>query len=99
VVRAIEGRDAGMSVIRQIGERIKQRTRTVGPWYKALGSAKNAAERKEVERAVREWADGDSAAAQAGYRIDVLRTADRGEDSIFSAENRAWLQSQTGSVP
>jgi ribosomal protein L30/L7E len=95
-LRAIENRGVGMTKIREIGERIKQRGKLTGPWYKGLDKAKDDAERKEIERAVREWADGDTVAAHTAYQIDILCTADEGSDSVFNKENRAWLKEKYG---
>lgn len=95
-LRAIEARGAGMAKIQALGERIKARERLRGPWYQALNQPKDAAERREIEKAVREWADGDTVAAHTGYNIDVLCTADKGGELIFNEENRAWLKQRYG---
>jgi ribosomal protein L30 len=95
-LRGIEDRGVGMTKMREIGERIKQRNNLPGPWYKALAKAQEGAERSEIEKAVREWADGDTVAAHAAYKIDILCTADEGGDSVFNKENRAWLKEKYG---
>jgi hypothetical protein len=89
-----------MSRIKAIGERIKSRTTWAGPWYTALNQAQDEQERKEIEKAVAEWADGDAIAAHIAYRNDIFCSADRGQSaggpSIFDVENRAWLQNTYG---
>jgi hypothetical protein len=94
--RAIEGRGFGIAKIKAIGERIKNRTGSSGPWYRALDRTQDDQERKEIERAVNEWADADTVATHIGYELDVLCTADKAENSVFSPSNRAWLEQQYG---
>jgi hypothetical protein len=67
-----------------------------GPWYRALSKAQDGAERREIEKAAREWADGDTVAAHIAYQIDILCTADEGGESVFNKENRAWLIQKYG---
>jgi hypothetical protein len=73
------------------------------PWFTALGAAKGIHERREVARAVAEWADADSIAAHYGYGNDVFCTLDfakaetkRGEPAVFDPDNRAWLAENFG---
>jgi hypothetical protein len=100
VVRALEAKGLGMSRIKAIGERIKSRTGWNGPWYTALNQAQDDQERKEIERAVAEWADGDAIAAHIAYGNDIFCSSDRGQSaggsSIFDADNRAWLEKTYG---
>ena len=53
-----------------------------------------------VNRAVAEWADGDSIAAHIGYGLDCFCTGDEGNSSgaasVFDAANRAWLSATYG---
>jgi hypothetical protein len=60
--------------------------------YAALDRAQDEQERKEIERAISEWADGDTVAAHIAYGINVLCTEDRAGASIFDSSNRAWLE-------
>jgi hypothetical protein len=57
-------------------------------------------EKRQVEKAFAESADGDLVAAHIAFGNDYLCTDDRGisagSPSIFDANNRAWLQSQYG---
>jgi len=100
VARAIEARGVGIARLKAIAEQIKARTGSTGPWYSALNDAQDDQERREIERAVAEWADGDAIAAHIAYGIDVLCTEDRaqsaGVPSIFDASNRAWLEETYG---
>ena len=100
IARAIEARGVGIARLKMIAERIKARTGLAGPWYSALNNAQDDQERREIERAVAEWADGDAVAAHIAYGIDVFCSEDRaqnaGAPSIFDASNRAWLQQTYG---
>jgi hypothetical protein len=96
IVRAIEARGIGIARIKAIGERIKARTNFSGPWYAALDRAQDEQEHKEIERAISEWADGDTVAAHIAYGINVLCTEDRAGASIFDSSNRAWLEQTYG---
>lgn len=55
-------------------------------------------ERRQIERAFAESADGDVVAAHIAFGNDYLCTEDRGKSavspSIFNAENRAWLKKE-----
>jgi hypothetical protein len=66
----------------------------------ALNDAQDDQERREIENAVAEWADGDAIAAHVAYGIDVFCSDDRGQSagapSIFDEANRAWLQQTYG---
>jgi hypothetical protein len=57
-------------------------------------------EKRQVEKAFAESADGDLVAAHIAFGNDYLCTEDRGisagSPSIFDASNRGWLQSQYG---
>lgn len=58
------------------------------------------AERKEIEKAVAESADGDTVAAHIAFGSDYLCTEDQGKTagrlSIFDADNRSWLKAVHG---
>lgn len=100
VAREIETRGEGIAKIKKIGERIHARTKSSGPWYTALHRAKDDQEHKEIQKAVNEWADGDTVAAHIAYKNDYLCTQDKGTSagpsSIFDADNSAWLNSTYG---
>ena len=48
----------------------------MGPWFNALGAANDVHEKREVARAVAEWADADSIAAHYAYGNDFFCTLD-----------------------
>src|SRR5256885_1820430 len=63
-----------------------------GPWFTGLGAAKDIHARREVARAVAQWADGDSVAAHYAYGNDIFCTLDggkaetrRGEPAVLDA--------------
>jgi hypothetical protein len=98
IAREIEARGLGFAVIKGIGSRINTRLGITGPWLASLGRPKDVAEEREIQEAVKEWADGDTAAAHYAYDNDYLCSADvggstGGAPSIFDAANRAWLTS------
>ena len=100
VAEAIEARGVGISKIKQIGQRINSRSGVSRPWYKALSEAKNEQEHREIQKAVAEWADGDTISAHIAYRNDVLCAGDKagsaGTNSVFDQENRRWLEETYG---
>ena len=57
-------------------------------------------EKRQIEKAFAESADGDLAAAHIAFSNDYLCTEDRGRSavspSIFDTENRAWLKAEYG---
>jgi len=57
-------------------------------------------EKRQIEKAFAESADGDVVAAHIAFGNDYLCTEDRGGSavfpSIFDAENRAWLKTEYG---
>lgn len=57
-------------------------------------------EKRQIEKAFAESADGDVVAAHIAFGNDYLCTEDRGgsalSPSIFDAENRAWLKTEYG---
>jgi hypothetical protein len=60
-----------------------------------LGCPQDSTEQKKINRAVAEWADGDSVAAHYGYGIDLFCSEDFGKNaspaSVFDDDSRAWL--------
>jgi ribosomal protein L30 len=99
IVRAMEVRNVGIARIKAVGEQIKARTKSSGPWYLALNSAQDEQEHRKIQRAVSEWADGDTVGAHFAHGIDILCSEDKGKTegpSIFDEANRAWLALKYG---
>ena len=89
-----------MAVVKGIGETIVKRLKVTKPWFEVLDQPKDVHEERAIERAIGEWADGDTVAAHIGYGHDAICTEDMGQSagapSIFDAANRAWLASAYG---
>lgn len=73
------------------------------PWFRALGAARHIHEKREVARAIAEWADADSVAAHYAYGNDIFCTLDggkaetrRGEPAVLDANNRVRLTKEFG---
>ncbi len=103
--REIKKRGLGSARAEKIAARFPRRPGAFPgrPWFTALGAAKDIHEKREVARAVAEWADADSIAAHYAYRNDFFCTLDsakaetkRGDPAIFDADNRAWLSESFG---
>jgi hypothetical protein len=101
ILRQIESRGLGSARAVKIAARFPRPG--MAPWFNALGAARNIHEKREVARAVAEWADADSIAAHYAYRNDFFCTLDsakaetkRGDPAIFDAGNRAWLTEKFG---
>lgn len=98
--REISGRGAGFAHIEAVSRRLAARDGVTEPWFKSLLRAKDEHEKKEVNKAVAEWADGDGVAAHSGYGLDLFCTEDKaanaGAASVMSPANRAWLKTQYG---
>ena len=64
-------------------------------WLQGLKRARDDSERKQIVRAIFEWADAESIASHIGYGVDFFCTNDWGKSatgkSIFDTENRIWL--------
>jgi hypothetical protein len=56
-LRQIESRGLGSARAKRIAARLASPGAFPGPWFKALGEAKDIHEKREVARAVAEWAD------------------------------------------
>ena len=101
---AIEPRGVGGAVIAAIAKRIKQRLSPNAQASKfgspLLEFAKDEAERREIVKAIAEWADGDLVASHIASANDLLCTEDQAKTargpSIFDATNRAWLKTTYG---
>lgn len=69
-------------------------------WFRALDKAADIHEKRAVERAFGEWADGESVAAHVAYGLDVFCSADVGNsnatNSVLDPANRAWLTATYG---
>lgn len=100
VGREIDARGVGFAKIKQIAERIRARSKSSAPWYSLLNMAIDEREHREIQKAVSEWADGDTIAAHIGYKIDLLCAGDKGQSagagSVFDAANRLWLEQTYG---
>ena len=100
IARAIEARGVGIAKIKAIGERIKARIKSTEHLYSVLNRAEDDQEHKEIQKAVGEWADGDSIAAHIAYGNDLFWTRDEGESaggtSILDPDNREWLEASYG---
>ena len=99
VARAIEDRSVGMAQIKELGKGLGES----GPeslWFESLDRATDIHERRRVERAFAEWADGDSIAAHVAYGIDIFCSDDFGKSnpdgSVLDQDNRAWLSQTYG---
>jgi hypothetical protein len=68
--------------------------------FQGLRRAKDIHECGQVERAVAEWADGDSIASHYGYGIDLFCSKDFGKSasgsSVLDPNNRKWLNEEFG---
>lgn len=95
VAAALEARGLGRAKALSLGLEFSKRAGTAGElWLQGLSRAQ-ADEHKKVQRAIAEWADGDSIAAHIGYGNDFFCTHDEGKGGggpvAFDAANRAWL--------
>jgi hypothetical protein len=99
VSAAIEQRGVGMAKIKKIGADISA-THDLNGWYKALTMARDIHERRLIERAFSEWADGDSIAAHIAYGLDIFCTSDQGNSagaaSVLDSANKTWISSTYG---
>jgi hypothetical protein len=111
VLQAIIDRGVGQAALSVLAEEFDQQLdgpRPVG-WsdreliyrvYEYACSSGRDKERKQVEKAFAEMADGDLVAAHIAFGNDYLCTEDKarsaGSRSIFDTENREWLKSKHG---
>lgn len=97
---AIEARGLGAARGLALAQQFAQRANVTEPSYRSLGRASTPQEERAVQKAIAEWADGDSVAAHIGYGFDVFCTEDRGRSaggpSIFNDVSRAWLTATYG---
>lgn len=96
----IESRGVGFSQLKELAEKFASRANVVEPWFKSLERTIDVHERNAVNRAVAEWADGDTLGAHIGYGIEFFCTEDAGKSagasSILDANNRVWLKERFG---
>ena len=100
VLRELDGRGVGFVQVKQLARRFSIRAKVQEPWFQSLQRAADVHEVNAVNRAVAEWADGDSIAAHIGYGLDHFCTGDEGKSSgaasVFDVANRAWLAATYG---
>lgn len=99
-IREIESRGVGFSQLKELAKKFSSRANVIEPWFKSLERAIDVHERSAVNRAVAEWADGDTLGAHIGYGIEFFCTEDAGKSaggtSILDANNRGWLKARFG---
>jgi hypothetical protein len=99
-VTAIEARGLGCAQAKKIAGEIQAEVGGYDPFISYLGKPRTPAEREKINRAIAEWADGDSIAAHYGYNIDLFCTEDFGKGastaSVLDDANRKWLSEMFG---
>ena len=99
-VTAIEARGVGCAQAMRIAHEIQADIGGYDTFVSYLGWPRNPAERKKINRAIAEWADGDSVAAHYAYGIELFCSEDFGKGasiaSIFDTDNREWLNDTLG---
>ena len=94
VVSKIEDSGAGMAQIEKIGKFYETPN-----WLKGLKKSP-VTEHKKIEKAVAEWADGDSVAISIALGCDYFCTRDQakgaGNKSVLSLNNLSWLKRDYG---
>lgn len=99
---AIEAREVGRVVPLSLGLKFSRRAGAAGEWWlRGLQRAQGPDEHRQAQKAIREWADGDSIASHVGYGVHLFCTEDRGRStggvvSVFDESNRAWLTAEWG---
>jgi hypothetical protein len=100
VVTAIEARGLGCAQAQRIAGEIRAEVGGHRPFDFYLGSPRSLGERKKINRAIGEWADGDSVAAHFGYNIDLFCSEDFRKSasgpSVLDCDNRKWLSEEFG---
>jgi hypothetical protein len=98
VASAIEARGVGYAQVKALGKNLTSDPTTA--WFRALDKAADIHEKRAVERAFGEWADGDAVAAHVAYGLDVFCSAVVGKsnatNSVLDPVNRAWLTDTYG---
>jgi hypothetical protein len=99
-VTAIEARGVGCAWAQMIAAEIRAEIGGYDPFISYLGRPRTRAEQGRINRAIAEWADGDSVAAHYGYGIDLFCSEDFGRgasnSSVLDAINREWLKATFG---
>lgn len=94
--RDIEARGCGLSQLKAIGQKYAPSNK---PWHAGISAAPDL-EEGSIAKAVAEWADGDAVSAHYAYGNDYVCTRDiakaAGNNSVFSAANRTWLEQSYG---
>ncbi|QIT54492.1 hypothetical protein HC341_04225 [Aquisalimonas sp. 2447] len=94
--RDIEAQDCGISQLKAIGQEYAS---SHEPWHAGISAAPDS-EEGPIAKAVAEWADGDAISAHYAYGNDYVCTRDiakaAGNNSVFSAANRTWLEQRYG---
>jgi hypothetical protein len=90
------GINVGRSAAQYLGlEYLKKKNLTNCLWYEGL----KYAPKKNVKKAVAEWADGENIIRHIGYGIDIFCSRDMGNKaSILDANHRQWLSENYGVV-
>lgn len=96
VGRKIEAAGAGIAWVKAIGA---THAKPEEHWPQGLANAP-LSEDKAIASAVAEWADGDMISAHVAYQNHYICTRDEGKsagvNSVFSKNNRAWLEKDYG---
>ncbi|UAA40597.1 hypothetical protein KIH87_09760 [Paraneptunicella aestuarii] len=91
VCREIEQKGAGISHIKELGERFNPQ------WVTGIKQAPES-EEGNIAKAIAEWADGDSVACHIAVGGDYFCTRDTakkaGDKSILSEDNLTWLKQE-----
>ena len=100
VVTAIEARGLGCAQAQQVAREIQAEIGGYNSFIVYLGKPRTPAEQRKINRAIAEWADGDSVAAHYGYGIDLFCSDDFGKSaspaSVLDNGSRAWLTDAFG---
>ena len=67
--------------VRALGSKLATTNMPQDTWSRAFDAAKDIHEERAIQRAFKEWADGDSIAAHIAYGIDVFCTKDEGKSN------------------
>lgn len=97
IIEQVEAKGYGRIQLQLIAERIQERLNiTPSPWSDGLEKPSNDQEKREIQKAYAEWADGDTVAAFIANELHILCTEDiskSAKNSIFGQEGRKWLAS------
>ena len=100
IANAISARRVGFAIAQALGLKFSTRDDAHEMWQQGLSRTRDNHEERQVERAVGEWADGDSIAAHYGYELDLFCTGDFGKSaagaSVLNPSNRKWLSEDFG---